>query len=255
MLDDNRLIYENTADALIENWRETDVNDLIRSACDCSPYMKDGYIAAIMCKYWNKISKYYSMCKLVTTPEDIHSWLTESILYTIKHRPWTREDSSIYNDPKGPDKVLNRCMISRRLTFYQQLNRYNRKINTLTYSLESLNTDFQDMFTPYYLDNYTVHIDDLVISSFSKKEYIKAFIIDAIVYENIVKKEINIKHLQRHLKNLDEQFKKRFSKTYSINIQQVNDACEIINGISNNKLKKHLQYNLIWLKNRLQETL
>ena len=82
--------------------------------------MKDAYIAAIMLRYWNKLDSYYYKCKLVITPEEVHTWLTIAVMYAINKKPWENPKMGIYNDETGPDKVINRIIESKRLTFYQQ---------------------------------------------------------------------------------------------------------------------------------------
>ena len=145
MLDEYKKLYEEIATAGLPEWKTINKNELIKTASYLeNGYLKDSYVAAIMLNYWNKIGKFYSKCKLVTSPEDIHTWLTISVLYALDRKPWESENSSIYNDPNGPDKVINRCMECRRITFYQQLNRYNRKINSAILSLDSLVEDYKD---------------------------------------------------------------------------------------------------------------
>ena len=76
MLEETRKIYLETADNNLPGWRKIDKNDLIKTAADLdNGPLKDGYMSAIMLTYWNKIIKYYNKCSMVTSPEDIHTWL------------------------------------------------------------------------------------------------------------------------------------------------------------------------------------
>ena len=98
MLDEYKKLYEEVATAGLPEWKTINKNDLIKTASYLeNGYLKDSYVAAIMLNYWNKIGKFYSKCKLVTSPEDIHTWLTISVLYALDHKPWESEKSSIYN--------------------------------------------------------------------------------------------------------------------------------------------------------------
>ena len=255
MLDEVKQIYKQTADSLPIDWVKEDKNNLINLACEYrGTPLEDAYVAAVMLRYWSKISKYYSRCKLVATPEDIHEWLTIAVLYTLDKQPWKNPKLDIYNDVNGPDKVLNRAMESKRLTFYQQLNRYNRKINSDTLSLSALTTDYKDVFTPTYHDIYAVEVNDVVLKFFNKKEYMTAFILDTIFHEKIIIEENNIKKLCNHLRHIDTVSCKIFSHRYNIPLEIVENAASYILNLSPIKLKKRVEYSLIRLKNMLKES-
>ena len=250
MLEEIRKTYLETADNQLPNWKQIDKNDLIKTAAylENGP-LKDGYMSAIMLTYWNKITKYYSKCSMVASPEDIHSWLVIAISYALDKKPWENPDSSIYNDKNGPDKVINIAMESRRLTFYQQLNRYNRKINSNTLSLDNLTDDFNDIFMPLSYDNYDFEITQIIIQYFKKKDYFMAFLIDAIIYEDVLTPLLNKKRLNSHFRHMDEIFFIRFSEMYNIPIEKVREAASYVNNMSTYKFSNKVEYSLILLKN------
>jgi hypothetical protein len=254
MLEGIRSIYEKVATNLLPDWKDIDKNDLIRKACEYEngPY-KDAYVAAIMLKYWNKIPQFYYKCKLVTTPEDVHTWLTTAVMYALNKQPWNNPESTIYNDPNGPDKVVNRGMESRRVTFYQQLNRFNRRINSDILSLDTLVEDYKDVFIPESSDSYAFEHEELVQQFFNKKDYFMAFMIDAIFYEGVVTDTLNKKKLLTHLRHLDKNFFKRFSKTYNIPTEDVQKAATYVTQVSAYKMKTKIEYNLLRLKKVIQE--
>lgn len=250
MLEQNKEIYQESADNLIPNWKTMNKNELIINAANCTDErLKNGYVAAIMLRYWNKLDSYYYKCKLVTTPEDIHTWLIKSVMYALERKPWEDPKSSIYNDPNGPDKVINRFIESRRLTFYQQLNRYKRKISSMSTSLDSLTDDYKDIFTPTYEESVDCEYDDFVISYFKKKDYFLAFLVDAIIYEDVLdSKGLNRRKFSSHLKNIDEFYCTIFASRYNLKLEDVLYSLQFINNYSSYQLKNKIEYNLIRLK-------
>lgn len=190
---------------------------------------------------------------MVTTPEDCHTWLIEAILYAINEQPWKNEKSSIYQDPNGPDKVINRVMESKRLTFYQQLNRYNRRINSDTLSLNRLQEDYNDLFTPIVHNDSFIELKELVLDYFNKKDYFVAFMIDIIMFDNVVNEELNKKRLSFYLRNMDKKYFTRFSQTYEIPLDKVIKAGSYITSMSNYNVKKKIEYNLIRLREVLSK--
>ena len=253
MLEENKRLYEEVADVIIPEWRKLNKNDLIRKAVEVGPksYLYDGYISAIMYKYWNKIDSYYYRCKFVTTPEDIHTWLASSVMYAIEHHAWDDPTKAIYNDPNGPDKVVNRSMECRRLTFYQQLNRYNRKINSDALSLDSLTDDYKDFVMPTENNSVEVEYHDMISRYFNSGEKIIAFILDAIMYEDIFGDDIEIKRLYSHLRKFDDIDTRIFSDRYGLEVNLVGEAMHELQSMSVNKFKKTVEYNLLRLNFKL----
>lgn len=250
MLEETKKIYEELANLYVPNWKTANKNDLVRSAIKSKDTQYfDGYISAIMIRYWGKMTAYYQKCKLSTTPEDVHMWLTQAVLYAIEHHPWTHPKSSIYNDDNGPDKVINRVFESKRLTFYQQLNRYNRKINSLALSLETLNEEMSDTYTPICEDEHTFIMDDLIIRAFNSKDYFVAFLLDAIVTEGY-KVGGRHKNLVTHLKNLEHHCDV-FSGRYDLKLDSVKRAATYINKLSRTDLRRKIDLTLLDMKRKI----
>lgn len=246
MLEDAKELYETSARLYIEDWKSRDKNDLIREAVDnFGTYKYDSYVSAIMLKYWAKMIAYYHKCKLVISPEDAHMWLTQAVLYAVEKHPWTNPNSSIYNDINGPDKVVNRVLESKRLTFYQQLNRYNRKINSALLSLESLTEDLLDAVTPIYRDDTTFEIDEFIVNLFKHKHYFEAFLIDAIVHQRY--SVTQPKKLVTHLRCLDT-YCDIFALRYELNINRVKRASTYITRLCRASIKHKISTSLVDLK-------
>ena len=254
MLDENKLIYEEFATTYLPNWKNENKNDLIRKASTLPDGIeKDAYVAAIMLKYWSKISKFYGKCSLVTTQEDIHEWLTTAILYAINKHPWDSPTASIYNDPNGPDKVVNRGMECVRLTFYQQLNRYNRKINSAILSLDCLTEDYKDAATPVYLDSYICEVHDVIIGYFEKEEHVLGLLLNGILYENWQMSEENAKRVAVYLKKLDLEDAKLIASRYSVDVEYVIKSVTYCNRLTVDELRRRVQYAFVKLKDIIKE--
>ena len=190
---------------------------------------------------------------VATSKEDIHEWLTTAILYAINKHPWDSPDASIYNDPNGPDKVVNRGMECVRLTFYQQLNRYNRKINSAILSLDSLTEDYKDAAAPTYLDDYIYEVHDIIIQYFEVEEHIMALMLNAILYENWDITEDNAKRAAIHLKKLDIEDAKQIASRYNLNCDKVIKSVKYCNSLTVDELRRRVQYSFIKLKDIVKE--
>jgi len=254
MLEEYKKIYEASADLYVPNWRNINKNILVKQAIECANTpSEDGYIGAIMLKYWEKMLKYYRWCKLVITPEDAHCWLTQAVMYAIEQHPWTREKSSIYDDPNGPDKVINRVLESKRVTFYQQLNRYNRKINSSTVSLNLLVDLYGDgLDGPITTSDETlVMIDELILNFFKSKEYFLAFLVDSIVYEGY-ELDNHSKKLVTHLRVMSDEYCDTFSIRHCLPLSRVVKASTYITRMTRFRIKNKLKSSVFELQKFLK---
>lgn len=251
MLEETKKIYEECANLYAENWKTLNKNDLIRIAIKHKNTTKyDSYISAIMLRYWAKMNVYCQRCKLVATPEDVHMWMTQAVLYAVTKHPWTNPNSSIFEDPNGPDKVINRVFESKRLTFYQQLNRYNRKINGGILSLDSLSEETLDTYTPSCEDEHTFIINDLIVRAFEEKDYFFSFLVDAIVTERL-KVGGRHKQLVTHLKNLETHCD-IFSGRYDIVLEKVERAATYITRMNRSTLIRKINYTLADMRRKIK---
>ena len=51
--------------------------------------------------------------------EDCFEWLTHAILYALDHRKWKDPNSSLFNDPLGPDKERYEAFKLILILFFQ----------------------------------------------------------------------------------------------------------------------------------------
>ena len=144
-------------------------------------------------------------------------------------------------------------MECRRITFYQQLNRYNRKINSAILSLDSLTEDFKDVVMPTYEDSTLIELFDLVSSKFNQGEQMMAFILDAIICSGLKNREEDYRKFVTYLRKMNESFCIDFSSRYDISVENVKLAATAINSMNNVDLRKRVEYNLIRLKNFVKE--
>ncbi len=250
MLENTKEAYLACANMYVPDWKMMSKNVLAFEALEKKNSKEyDGYVSALMLKYWSKMISYYHKCKLVATAEDAHTWLVQAVMYALDNHPWTNPKSSIYQDKNGPDKVINRVIESRRKTFYQQLNRYNRKINSAILSLDNLYEDMLDTYTPLCEDEHPFIIDDLIIRAFKEKDYFFAFLVDAIVAENI-KPIGRHKKLVTHLKNLNTHAD-IFACRYELNMDVVNRAITYITRMGRPDITRKINLTLSDMKRKI----
>ena len=188
MLEEYKTLYQQEADKIAE-WKKINKNQLCNLFInETNKEKKNSYFSAIVCNYWYMIAKYYNMSKNIAQIEDVYGWLIDTIMYVLDNHVWTNPNSSLYKDPNGPDKAINRNISCRRYTAYQTFNRQKRKPSYLNVSWDDIadrceiDTLMEDFDSPINID-----INNLIRNCFLKQQYMTAFIIDNIAYGNTFK--------------------------------------------------------------------
>lgn len=253
-------MLENVADGL-PNWRNVSKNDLLNSYIDHeqNPLLKEMYMAAIMCRYWGAISKYYMSSRNSISLEDCFEWLSHAIIYALEHRKWKDPNNKLYNDPSGPDKVVNRCIISTRQIFYQASNSDSRKVN---FGLESIeNLEEQNLSYALPVDHNDEAADlslKALIRKYFKSSYpAYSFIIDGIVngdvFDTTKGNDFNKRKLAKHLRYINDQYCGIFAKNYELAYDKVKEESQIFNHISSLRLYKLIDQALCLIKKNLEK--
>ena len=261
MLESQKKLYEQKAD-IIPNWRKMNKNDLVNLYIqhENEPRLADGYMSAIICRYWGAISKYYATSKNSVTVEECYNWLIRSILYAIQRRDWLDPNNKLYTDPNAPDKVINRVIISTRLGFFQSSNTYKRKSNYGTKSFERILEDNPESENEVMISEDPPgeegwwDIKNIVQNAFKKKDYVKALMVDTIAYYDVFDRErgedgywysqFNPKKLSRHLRNAREKYCQTFAETYGVQEREVQQAVQECKDLSRTRLYTAIRRNL-----------
>ena len=245
----------------LPGWEKLSKNDLCRLYIkeESNPEITNACFSALLYKYWGLIPKYFNQSSNVASPEDCYEWLVASITYALKHRKWEDPTSTIYNDPNGPDKVINRYMKCARLTFYQFINRQKRKDDFSTISLDMLTESLND--NTFDIEDESKRLDtsskldfkDYIKDVFNRKDYFLAFMLDSMLYEpifdgkdinNPISKSFNVKKLAKYLRQLDTTYCQIFSKRYKIPLETVLNSVKYCNHLSSTKIYSKIEYNL-----------
>jgi hypothetical protein len=268
MLDDYKKLCKDNADLFLSGWERLSKNEL------CNLYIKNesnkdlagAYFSALLYQYWPLIPKYHSMSYNVASPEEVYSWLVDSIAYALAHRRWYDEDSNIYKDSTGPDKAINRRMKCARLTYYQFINRKKRKQDFDLLSLDQLQEDYNDTLDleDSILDSESpsLDIEDFIKNAFNQKDYFLAFLLDIFITEDIFKpgpsKEyFNYRQVIKALKNLDDSYCQRFANSYGLESEQVIGTLKYFKKNSTSYLRQKIDYYIMSLmhNNKFREVL
>ena len=259
-LNEYKRYYEKEA-SNIPDWRNINKNKLVNSFIknENNKELANSYLAAIICKYWGNIDKLYNNSKSSSvTREDCYEWVIDAIMYALTKRKWLDPSNKLYNDPNGPDKVINRCIVSERKIFYQSSNYDCRKVNYATFSTDQIIEENEN--NSLLLSNKNDYadidesVDDLIVSSFNKGKYFLAFMIDGIVnydsfisFKNksgVIRDEFSSIKLLKHLSSLDANYAKSFSARFNTNYADTVKAVADCSAIPKDRIRRYIKSNL-----------
>jgi len=219
--------------------------------------LRSSYYSATMLRYWYKIFDWQkNSYTLNLDSTDFVDWLSDSLYVAFYYRVWRYEFEAIVKegkfiqykldeqgnkipnsyyyitDPNAPDKIINRCCGSMRGRVFQFHNKDKRKIDTQTYSLNSMvdeEGDYAISYSGAYTEDDRPYIHgaySLVQMFLEKGETLEALIVDSIAYQDTFKKEKTV--------NLKKDFDKETGE--EVKLKEVS----ISNRFDSRKLIKHL---------------
>lgn len=252
MLEDVYKSYKTSAQ-LIPNWDKMNKNDLVNAYVDCTDvHKREQYIGAIVCRYWGMLKSMYQKSYMAMTEEDCYDCFISSLLYALGHKAWRNPNSKLFNDANGPDKCINVTIASRRNTFFQQNNRFNRKINHGLASLEQLQEETNDTFTPAVdtISAYNSNTDvDLVRKIYNEGNNIFALIVDMIFTTDVFdfdektsESQFNLMKLVKAIRDMDDNYYKYFADTYGYEFDNVKNRFSLYAGKSKPLLKHEVEF-------------
>lgn len=266
MLEDYKESFRQCAD-LVDGWQELSKNELCRKYVENegNPDIQNSYFGAIMYRYWNLIAKYHYMSSNVASPEDCYEWLEDSVYCCLTLKSWENKDSSIYRDPNGPDKVINRCMKCARLTYYQFINRKKRKDNFGLLSLDELSELFGTTVSePESSENLEDDIgkwaiEDYIRYLFLQKDYFASALLDAIqtqeVFDVTTSKEcgqqikFSLRKLTRFMSTIEDDYVHKFADRYNLPYDSVEFGMSYFRKLKQPTIKAKIQTVLERLQN------
>ena len=256
VLDDYKQIYKNSA-SLIPNWKNIPQLELAKNCVESNP-LYQSYLSALILKFWHIIDRNIYRDKGIYSEVEAYDWYINAIMVVINSKPWDDPKSSVYNDPKAVEKILNTCVNCDRANWFQSSNRNKRKINHGIGSLDLLAEEYGDSFIPeemkenFGYENYK----DIVVEYFKKQQYLMAVMIDVITNDiqcnTITNDKTLISIIKKSIRTLPENYMIYFSENYGLSIDDVKKCFSIVKNMSDLKLKKSIENYVYILRSKLR---
>lgn len=257
MLNEYKNLYKESAD-LVPDWKNMSQTELAEKCAEKGPSYEN-YIAALILKFWHIIDRNLYRDKGIYDELTAYDWYMNAIMVVINYNVWTDKNSTVYNDPKAVEKMLNTCVNCDRANWFQASNRYKRKINHGINSLDLLKESFGDSVMPLELvdDIEFSSYKDLVVSYFNKQQYLMALVIDVIVndinIEQISDDKSLVYQIKKSIKSLPENYFISFAKNYDLDKNLVEKSFSYIYNMSDNRMKSSIENYIYKLRSLLKK--
>lgn len=255
MLKESKVLFKNHADSVLSNWAEMTKDELFNHwISEETSHIADAYMSAIIYKSWNLISSaYYKQQYPIATEQDCYDTFINVLYYIKGYHKWTEGEGSLAGDPDAFSKALSHCYNQRMLGFFGYAKRQKRSVNYNSSSLDMMSEDFSEGFLTPITDEYPIensYLDNMIIKFFNEKNYIYAFILDAILNLDVFNgTTLNMRKMRKHLRNLDNNYCRLFAEKYNIKNSLVNNSIKYITGVSQFKMDNRIQKVINTLKN------
>lgn len=233
--------------SLLKDYKKIPQMDLVKGY-DEDEDLRDSYYSAIVLRYWPIVDKMTYKDKGIYDYSEAFTWLIDGLMYMFKHRPWDNPNNSLYQDPKALERSINTFMKCARANWFQASNRFKRKVNHGTLSLEGLTEEYRDAYTPDHLivmPDKEFEYSGLVIQSIENNKYLLALIIDIIINDLDVQKctsyDMTMNQIRRAIKSLPREYYLIFSEIYDLDINLVEKFFNMVYNMSDTKLKQSIE--------------
>lgn len=250
MLKEYRKIYKDRA-ILYDGWQTKGKSELVKEYLETN---NDYCLCAIFYRFWSlPTNAYYSQKKKIATENDCYNWLVNSIMYTLSHKAWEDKNTSIYEDPLGPEKSIIINFNSEKINFFVSCKRQKRILNYNSLSLDELEENSSDSYFSRAKEKNVVSksfYKDKISSLFNNKEYLASFILDSIINFNFIisfnengirKVKFDYSRLKKHLRRLNEEYCNFFSNYYDIDNKEVEQAIKFVSNLSYSKMERDMK--------------
>lgn len=246
MLEECREMYQHSAENL-PNYKKLSQIELVEGYLSGGPNA-EYYLSALILRYWNIPMKLINRDKGLYDEKEAYNWYINSLLYTLDSKAWKDKNSTVYNDPRAIEKMLNTCVKCDRANWFQASNRHKRCINHGLRSLDTLTEDYNDAYVPIELiadaPEYAYY-SELVTYYFNRKQYLMALVIDVIVndvkLENVTNDISLVQAVKKSIRSLPEDYAQIFSETYDIPLEKVEISFQYIYNMKEQKLKQSVE--------------
>jgi hypothetical protein len=184
------------------------------------------------------------------TDQECYDIFVDTLIETFERQDWRNPKKKIFNDPNGPDKIINKIYECRRVNEYVASNRQKRKLNYNVVHIDQLEEENLDCVIPSYSEEEQNDLSKVVKSYFDEKNYFPAFIIDLIMNstcydDNEEDKDDNeIKRMSRIFRSVDNEYFRHFSLTYDISVDRVKKAYSYFIPLNSKEVQKKISSTL-----------
>lgn len=247
MLEDVYKAYARKAGEI--DWKKYNQNELFRKYIEHEQgELAEAFFAGIVCRYWGYAGRVFVQCNRHIPFEECLDCIIDAIRYVVKKRVWEDFNSTLYNDPTGPDKAMHIAMKRQRSIMLSKYNAKRRLSNFNTLSIDEAHESFNDSADGLLFDlqNTTDQLRTFISEYFEKEEYLNGLILDYICYSN---EKYSDKNVIKYLKSFNAKDAEYLKHNYEIDENILKKTIFEVKQMSSEYLRIKINSLLYSIKN------
>lgn len=240
MLENVYASYRSLADEI--NWKQYDQNELFFNYLkykDSDKDLAEKFYSAILCRYWGYTGRLYLKCAKNITFEECYDVLIDTINYLLEKQVWNNPESSLYQDPKGPEKAFH-LVLKRQLSLIMAKKTADkRKSEFKSLSIDEIHEKYSDSAEGLFnVINTEENSENIILIDYIRSRPISDIIIlDKVCFSNWT----SFRSIITDLKSLDEDNFNYYANKYNINLEDYNKITADFKTSSNKKIHREIK--------------
>lgn len=246
MLENVYQSYRILADSI--NWKQFDKNDLFFNYLkykESDPLLAEKFYAAIMCRYWGYTGIMYTKCNKNVPFEECYDVLIDTINYLLEKHVWDNPDSSLYNDPKAPEKAFHFVIKRQLVILLAKKTADKRKAEFKALSIDDIHDKYSDAAEGLF--NLATSEENLDLYEYicNKNTLFEKVILDMICFSSWR----SLNNVATKIKNLNESNFNYYYETYFCSEEDYKNLLETLSGMSTKVILSEIKKCLYLIRN------
>ena len=190
-----------------------------------------------MCRYWGYTGRLYSKCNKNIPFEECYDVLVDTINYLLEKQVWNNPNSSLYNDPKGPEKAFHFVLKRQLSVLLAKKTADKRKSEFKTISIDNIHDKYSDAAEGLFGIANNSEYSELFNYIYDRDSVFDKIVLDTICFSNWT----TLQNIVLKIKRIDISNFKYFNTTYNINICDFNDTLKYIENLTSKSLLSEIK--------------
>ena len=225
------------------DWKHKDINQMFFECIEHENQPdSEVWYAGLVCRLWGYVAVLYTDKNKGNVPfEECYNIIIDAIDYVLVNRVWEKPESSIYNDPRGPEKAFHMSMKRSNDKWMKSSNAKKRSANFKPLSLDGFKEEYKDASEGLLDIGDTSSEDETeninLIEYIKTKEPEQIILLDQVCFNNWG----NLNNVITNIRKLTNNDYGYYKDRYNLDEKQFTKTLRNISRVSRNTIMSELK--------------